>query len=273
MTDKFGSIFDEFTIDKDQVAFGQYFRQGQIGRRIETAEFHNALYQFPALVVWKLYLNMAFESQAMAIDITSLFKRTLQKIKTKNKKRIYALTVDGPEKDLAYFKAIISSYVFSFSALEAYVNSRIDSLTPTTQDYLELQALTKNTKNSVILQTKKDLIKECSIQDKLLSIIPHFLNKKGSNYKISKKHQIDFDTMLFVRNELTHPKRLKERSSYQNETYRTSRLWNKLIPCFRDNDKKDLVFHPATTVENIISILEEKFSDSPSKKKIRIQKL
>lgn len=276
MTDKFGSIFDQCTLDEDQMVGGQHFRKGQIISRIETAEFNNALHQFPALIVWKLYLDMALESQAEALDIASLFKRKLQKSKTKNKKRIYGLTfdqIDKPEILLAYFKAIISSYIFSFSALEAYINDRIDSFIPTTEDYAELQALTKNAKNSPILQTKNDLIKECSIKEKLLSIIPHFLKKKGSNYKISKAHKRDFDIMLFVRNELTHPKRLKQRSFYQNGTYKTSKLWNKLIPSFNGNNGEGLVFHPATTAESIINILDEKFLDSQSKIKIRIQEL
>lgn len=57
---------------------------------METAEFNNTLYQFPALVPWKLYLSMSFEAQEKAISIASCFRRTPKKYKTKDKKRFTA---------------------------------------------------------------------------------------------------------------------------------------------------------------------------------------
>lgn len=152
------------------------------------------------------------------------------------------------------------------------MNCRVDTFFPTEQDYVNLKELTKEQKNSNILLTKKDLIKDCSIEYKLFSIIPYLLGKRGIHYKISSKHKANFKMILSVRNGFVHYKRLNERSSFQNEVHKTSKLWNKLIPFFKNN-KWNLGFCSAAFVDDIISTVEERYADSPLSKQVSIRKI
>lgn len=258
--EQFGSVQDVFSAKGDQFLLNQFITDGTIISRIEIAEYDHALYQFPALVIWKFYMEMASDDEAKASEISQLISRIPQKERTKDRKKIYTLTANDPIDLLRYFKFIISTYIFSFNALEAYINLRIDSFSPNLDDYVKLKELTKNLKASTLLRKKEDLIKECSIEEKLLVIIPYILHKKSINYKVSSAHRVSFERILFVRNELNHYKRLKQRSSAQNGTFKTSKLWNRLIPAFKDG-KITLNFSPATFIAELIKAIEDKFSE------------
>ncbi|QMT62077.1 hypothetical protein [Legionella sp. PC997] len=257
--EQFGPVQDVFLVKGDQFLLNQFITDGTIINRLEVAEYDHVFYQFPALIIWKFYLEMASDDETKAFAVSQSISRTLQKERTKDKKKIYTLATNNPSDLLKYFRFIISAYVFSFNALEAYLNLRIDSFSPDLDDYVKLKELTKNFKTSVLLHKKEDLIKECSIEDKLIVILPYILRKKSINYKVSSLHKTSFKRILFVRNELNHYKRLKQRSSAQNGTFKTSRLWNQLIPAFKDN-KINLNFHPATFVVELIKTIEDRFS-------------
>lgn len=258
--DKFGSVWDEHSTIGNQNIFGRVIPDGTIISRIETTQYNNAFYEFPAVVIWKLYLNMATEYESKAIAMSTKFKRVSQKVKTKDKKSIY--TLEAPCKDdlLAYFKSIIAGFIFSFNTLEAYLNFRIDSFSPTEKDYIDLQQLTKETHTGII-KTKSDLIKECTMDEKFFVIIPYLLKKKSIEYKISSSQKNSFKMFQFIRNELTHPKRLKIRTSVTKDgTFKVSKFWNIITPCFKDKESVQLNFYPATFVTQLIETIEQKFS-------------
>lgn len=253
-TIEFGSIIEKFNVQGDDV-FGIKIPDGTVVHRLEVAKCNNSFYQFPAFYFWKLFVSMAEDYELKSIELCKNFKKIPLHRKTVDKHRVYQIKTDSIEEILKYFKLASADYVFAFCALEAYVNLRIDSFKPTEDDYLNLGELIKKS-SSKLITIKTDLIRESSLEEKLFWIMPFYLKKKKIYLDRLKSYKSDFRKIQYVRNEIVHQKRIKIRTSEINGTYRTNRLWNQIIPVFKDNGVK-LSLYPAQIVIEIIKYIEE----------------
>jgi hypothetical protein len=249
------TIWDEHRVKGDHLVYGRKVQDGTIMSRIETAEYNNCYYQFKALIIWQLYMKMAKDFEERSKKLSQLFQREQLPQKVA-KRKVYTLRTPNLNDALEYFESIISTYLFAFTTLEAYVNSRIDNFTPFVVDFINLETLTKKTIAGLI-KTKNDLIKECSLYDKIFIIIPYFLHKKNIDTKKIKSFRKDFEKIQFIRNELVHLKRLKIRTSSKDGKFVTQVFWNTLIPCFKNQDDIQLNYYPATFVSDLIQYIDE----------------
>jgi hypothetical protein len=149
-------------------------KDGAIAERIEIAEFENSLYEFPAFFPWKLYVVMAKEAEMRAAELCTRFVSTPLPQRSIDKKKRYSLRTPDSNDALQYFQSIMTAYIFSSCALEAYVNMRIDSFQPNEADYAAVEQLTKEIHEGGIVKIKTDLIRECSLEEKLFYILPYF---------------------------------------------------------------------------------------------------
>lgn len=249
-------IWEEFRLKGDQYIWGTNHTDGTKINRLEIAECNNAIYQFNAFIIWKFYLKMALDLEVKAIELCNLFKPEKMEHRSSDKKKIYKLLESDNNVIEEYFKTIITAYIVSFSALESYVNSKIDSFIPNEHDYLELEVLLK--KKGALVVSKTNIIKECSTEDKLFSILPYYLKQGHTELDELHIHEPYFRQIQSIRNELIHPKRLEIRTSLlKNGTYKTVKLWNTLIPRFSKNDAR-LNLYPARKIFEIINYIEER---------------
>jgi hypothetical protein len=195
-----GDIWERFTVSGSQ----NISIPNGIIARIEIAEVDNSIYQFPAFMVWKLYVEMAKNAESRAIKLSGEFKSERISQQSADKKKIYSFRTPNPDDMLEYFQAIITTYIFSCCALEAYVNLRIDSFQPEEADYCALEQLTKKTSQEGPIKIKKDLLRECSLEEKLFCILPYFLNKKSIDLDKLESFKLDITLIIYVRNTLVH---------------------------------------------------------------------
>jgi hypothetical protein len=253
-------IWERFAVSGDQTAWGLDFKDGAIAERIEVAEFDNCIYQFPAFIPWKLYVSMAKQAEAHASELSCKFESKLLPQRTIDKKKIYSLRTPNPDDALEYFQSIITAYIFSYCALEAYVNLRIDSFHPAEKDYASLEQLTKKIHEGGVLKIKSDLVKECSLEEKLFYILPYFLNKKNIDIHELASFKLDFGLITFVRNALVHLNRLKVRTGQAEAgKFETKKIWNFLIPRIK-KENVGLRLYPAQFVIKVIECVEKAFA-------------
>jgi len=256
-SDTIDKIWEKFTALGNQTVWGLDIKDGAVAERIEIAEFNNCIYQFPAFTPWKLYVAMAKEAEMRAVEFSIKFESKLLPQRSVDKKKIYSLHTQNPDDALEYFQAIMSAYIFSYCALEAYVNSRIDSFHPTETDYSAVEQLTKEIHTGGIVKVKSDLIRECSLEEKLFYVLPYFLGKKNINVQKIEAFRLDFGLITAVRNALVHLNRLKIRSGQAEDgKFKTTKLWNNLIPRFK-KESVTLRFHPAKFIFEVIGYIEE----------------
>ncbi len=251
------SIWERFTVSGNHVVNGVHIADGSNVVRIEVAEFNNCIYQFPAFMPWKLYVKMATQAEYQAKELCMEFKTNLSPKRSIDKKKIYSIHTESYDNFLNFYQAIISAYIFSHSALEAYINFRLDSFQPTEADYLELQQLIKNNSKNGLIKIKTDLLKECSLNEKMFSILPYYFKKRSINLSDLKSFKTDFETLNFIRNELVHLKRLEIRTGQaENGQFNTKKFWNKIVPRF-NKESVSLKFHPAEYITKVIKYIEE----------------
>jgi hypothetical protein len=190
--------------------------------RIEIAKGNGAFYQFPAVILWKLMLEQANASEEKAAELLGRFKTILQDERAKNKgEKIYKLQAENCEDFSEYLKAIISAYVFSFIAIEAYINMRLDGFSPTPEDYLALPELVNSEEKSELSEdgalhlctVKTDPLWE-SLATKVFSLLPYYLNKKGISLNGIELFRLDLKNFKSIRNHLTHIKRQSKKMDH-----------------------------------------------------------
>lgn len=257
MSDIADKIWETFVVSGNHSLWGLGIKDGAVAERIEVAEFNNSIYQFPAFNTWKLYLTMAKAGEAQAAELSKKFESTLLPQRSVDKKKIYSLRTPNPDDALEYFQSIITAFIYSCCALEAYINSRIDSFQPIEADYVILKELTKEIHAGGIIKVKSDLIRECSLEEKLFYILPYLLNKQNINVQKISSFKPDFGLIVAVRNSLVHLSRLKVRTGQAEDgKFKTTKLWNNLIPRFQ-KDSVMLRFYPAQFVVKVIEYIEE----------------
>jgi hypothetical protein len=260
---KMSSIIDNawetLELKGDHAFFGLEIKDGTVAERLTIAEFNNCIFQFPAFTPWKLYLIMASEAENRAIDLSTKFISTELSKKSIDKKKIYSLSTANPNEMLEYFKSIITAYTFSQNALEAYINSRIDTIQPTEEDYINLEQLIKKHLFTNVVEVKTDLLRTCPIEDKIFYILPYFLKKQGIGLKEINSFVPTFKIINAVRNHIAHIKRKEIRTGqHQNGKFNTNNFWNNLIPRF---DKKGVSLRvcPAQFATKLIEYYQNKY--------------
>ena len=258
----FGSVWEEFRVE---AVNGNPIEDGPMAFRIEIAKGNSAFYQFPAVILWKLMLEQAMASEKKAVELLGSFNAILQNERAKNKgEKIYKLQVENCEDFSEYLKAIISAYVFSFIAIEAYINMKLDSFNPTPEDYLALPELVNADEllqdGALHLCTvKTDPLWE-SLVTKVFRFLPYYLNKKGISLSGIESFRPDLKNFKSIRNSLTHIKRLDIRSSRQEDgSFKTAPLWDNLLPRF-NRDGARLRFAPAEYATKLIKFIEDQCS-------------
>lgn len=254
----FSSIWEEYKV---KAVNGSPVEGGPMAFRIEIAKGNGAFYQFPAIILWKLILEQARDSEKKAVELIGKFKTILQSDRAKNKgEKIYKLQVENPEDFSEYVKAIISAYLFSFIAIEVYINMRLEDFVPTPEDYLALPELVNFEENSLHLCTvKADPLWE-SLVMKVFNFLPYYLNKKGISLDGIELFKPNLKNFKSIRNLLTHIKRIEMRSLKQKDgSYKTTSLWDNLFPRFTRGGGQ-LRFAPADYAIRLIKFIEDRCS-------------
>jgi hypothetical protein len=264
MEDVMDSIWDTARVLGNQTIWGVEVKDGAVVERIETAEFHNSLFQFPAIILWKLYIKMAKEFEADATTFCTRFESKFLNRRTPDKKKIYSLRAANTEDATQYFQSIIAAHIISYCALEAYVNCRIDSFYPSESDYIAVEQLTKEVHAGGFIKIKEDLIRECSLEEKLFYILPYFLRKRKIDLSKIESFKRDFGLLTFVRNALVHLNRLKVRTrQLEDGKIETAKLWNYLIPIVKKNSTT-LNLRPAQLSVELIGYIEKACGNAQS---------
>ena len=250
-------LWEKFFVSGKHNLSGYEFEDQAVLIRLINAEFDNKIYQFPSFNVSMLFLFMAKEAEEKAIELCKKIQSMPLDGRTVDKKKKYTLYAENPNDILEYFRQIYSAYIFSLCALEGYVNLRVDSFQPTDDDYAKLDALVKEIGLSAgLVERKTDLIRHCSIEQKVLHIIPHILAKKGIHISILSHMKNELKLIISIRNSLMHFNRMNARTGQlEDGRFETKTLWNYTIPKFT-KDSVSLKNHPAKFISKLIDEIE-----------------
>jgi len=243
---------------------------GDFAQKVEWAKVADSVYTFSAFSIHKIYLSYSevFENEAIeelknirrepdknaSFIAKSVFKTRDGNCKVEvksaaHKEKKYKLM---PEESVwKFFAALFSSIIFSYTAIEAFVNQliphnfwdpRIESL------------FKKNPSGTIIVPSKKNVM-YLSLKDKLFEVIPIVHEKLNAKILNSKKD--DFFRLESFRDMLIHLKN----SDIQSGEEIKSPLWNRLTPCY---PYKKLRFYPSKIAKEIIDVIEIKKPNPPA---------
>lgn len=227
-----------------QNLFGQLIPHGTSVYILETAIVDDKTYRFRAFSIYKVYEDSAKNLQEQAIQFLGHIKAQ----KRGDQHKTYDLIGGEDNNEIwKFFSFLIGSIIFSYAALEAYTNEIIETRIGADFKHPEL---VKKQKHGEILLPIKDIIRECSLEDKLFKVLP--LYYKTASFNKLKANKSIFKTLQFLRNEAVHLKQTVIRTSNS----RSSKFWNNLIPRFNAGNKT-LRFHPYNVYSTLLNSLNQ----------------
>jgi len=164
-------------------------------------EVDNIEFFIPEFNPVHIYFSIALENNLNSELLKKQIKSEIQMI-TDSQYNNYGLFI-------SYLKRSMSSIIFLFSSIEAYINQQI----PESYEYKKV------TSKQIEIKNKQQIERHCSFEDKVKIILPEIFNSKKFHIDYPSDYQI-LRNLKEVRNDLIHLKSdLDKYDNYYREAF------------------------------------------------------